>query len=265
MSIIIPSYNCDLTLKKCLDSIVKQTFIDYEVLILDNKSKDNTLSIARSFKDNRIKIFSETDSGIYDAMNKGIHLAEGDWLYFLGSDDSFYEETTLEKIFEWKDFKKYDVVYGNVSSPRFNGVYAGKFTYLRLENQNICHQAIFFNRKVFRIIGIFQLKYKVHADWDHNIKWFYHSKIKHVYLNIIIANYADGGFSSTQADDTFNSDKFKIIFKSGKKIFTLSKLISLSTKIIEIYKEQNKNYHRFYYQLVRFYLRKLRTIKKKEN
>ncbi len=77
-SIIIPTYNSAKTIKRCLDSIVAQTYKDYEVLVMDGVSKDGTLEIARSYSDSHIRIYSEPDKGIYDAKNKGIHKSKGD-------------------------------------------------------------------------------------------------------------------------------------------------------------------------------------------
>lgn len=71
-------------------SVLYQSHGDFEILIIDGLSMDRTLDVAQSFKDQRIKIHSEKDKGIYDAMNKGISLAKGKWVFFMGSDDRFY-------------------------------------------------------------------------------------------------------------------------------------------------------------------------------
>lgn len=251
ISIIIPTFNSQDTLLTCLESVVKQTFKDFEVLILDNISKDNTLSIAKSFNDYRIKIFSEADKGVYFAMNKGIDLAKGDWIFFLGSDDNFYKPNTLEKIVSSKDFIKYDVVYGNVSSSHFKGIYGGKFDYYKLEKQNICHQAIFFNKKVFNIVGKFNLKYLIYADWEHNIRWFFSDKIKVNYLNEIITSYGPNGLSSLNRDAVFDRNKSLILFYYGFKIFNFIKLIKLLFQPIS-----------FYFIKVSFIKNKYKAIKK---
>jgi len=236
ISIIIPTFNSGATLAIALESIVHQTFKNWELIIIDGGSADTTLVIAKEYQvivPEAIKIHSEKDKGIYDAMNKAIDIAKGDWLYFMGSDDSLYETTTLEKISNLEALKNYEVVYGNVTSPRFNGVYAGEFTYSKLTNQNICHQAIFFNKAVFKKIGKFNLKYTAHADWDHNIRWFFSSKIKQIYSNLIIANYADGGFSS-QGDAVFEKDKNSVFLNRGIGKLPVSLLINFCLKLVNI-------------------------------
>lgn len=99
LSIIIPTYNSASVLPRALDSIICQTFTNWEVLIMDGISTDDTLKMAQSYNDSRIRIYSEPDNGIYDAMNKGINKANGEWLYFLGSDDCLFSKDVLSNIF----------------------------------------------------------------------------------------------------------------------------------------------------------------------
>lgn len=217
LTIIIPTYNSSATLDATLESIYNQTFKNVEVLIMDGLSTDKTLELVGKFQKYGLNIisFSEADDGIYDAMNKGIVRAKGNWIYFLGSDDTLYENTTLEKFAGLKELSGAEVIYGNVVSPRFGGVYDGQFNYSKLAVKNICHQSIFFNKGIFKKTGTFNLKYKAHADWDHNIKWFYSSKIISVFVPIIFAHYADGGFSSINNDHTFAIDKNIKLLKRG--------------------------------------------------
>ena len=116
-------------------------------------------------------------------MNKGVKAAKGEWLYFLGCDDKLYTGDVFKKVvevFEQENFP--DVIYGNVFSTRFNGIYDGEFTIEKIFHQNICHQAIFFRKTVFNKIGNFNVKYKANADWDFNLRWFLSKKIKKQYF-----------------------------------------------------------------------------------
>ncbi|MDQ3112243.1 MAG: glycosyltransferase [Bacteroidota bacterium] len=207
ISIIIPAYNSGNTIERSLESIRKQNSRNFEVLIIDAVSKDNTLELARKYEKHfQLLIFSEADRGIYDAMNKGIALAKGKWVYFLGSDDELYAPDTLQKVAEYLQ-PGIDVIYGNVFSSRFGGVYAGSFDQKKIFNQNICHQSIFFNKDVFKQTGLFDLSYKIWADHDHNFKWFLPGNIKHRFVDVIVANYADGGASSLSPDHAFTKMK----------------------------------------------------------
>jgi len=242
-SIIIPTYNSGATLSVALDSIVNQTFKNWEVLIMDGLSTDYTIEIAEKYQkqNTSIKICSEKDNGIYDAMNKGIVLAQGEWLYFMGSDDILYENTTLEHFLNNKEIKNIDVVYGNVYSTRFNGLYDGEFNYSKLITKNICHQAIFFKKRVFNKIGNFNLKYQSHADWHHNIRWFFSSRTTKIYLNQIIANYADGGFSSLNNDEVFVKEKSFLLLKKGIGKLSGPELLGCCNNSIRFAK-QERNY-----------------------
>lgn len=217
LSIIIPTYNSEGTIRDCFDSIRKQSFQNFEVLVIDGKSTDNTLDVVERYRRyiRNIKIVSEKDKGIYDAMNKGIVLSKGEWLYFMGSDDKLLNKNVLAKInAELSD--EIDVLYGDVVSLRFKGRYDGPFNEVKIFNQNICHQSIFFRRRVFDRTGCFDLKYKAHADWDHNMKWLLNRKVRRKYIDTIIAEYGDGGFSSLNGDVEFENDKkFKYLKYAG--------------------------------------------------
>jgi len=212
-SIIIPTYNVEGLLPRALESVLIQDFEDIEVIIMDGDSSDHTLAIAnrKSNKDSRVKVFSEKDNGIYDAMNKAIGIAKGDYLFFLGSDDVFYDQTILSQVYSSLAQNPVHVLYGNVYSDRFNGIYDGEFSVEKLYFKNICHQSIFFSNTVFKKTGLFNLKYKAHADYDHNMKWFLDKAITFRYDEMIISNYADGGFSSINGDLVFKKNK-KLLF-----------------------------------------------------
>lgn len=264
ITIIIPTLNVELTLERALGSVVSQSYLFWEVILVDGGSTDKTLAIAKKYKNlfsNMIYIYSEKDEGIYDAMNKGISKSNGEWVYFLGADDFLFSKNTLESVLEVMEKGVYDVIYGDVVSNLFKIKYAGKFNYSRFEKQNICHQAIFFNKKVFRKIGDFNLKYKVLADWEHNIRWFYNSDIKNIYIDLIIANYSGDGFSSNNIDELFEINKPKIMLIKGRKFLGLNKLIGLCTKIINENRKENNNFKVLYYSMFRFYLRSLRKLK----
>jgi glycosyltransferase involved in cell wall biosynthesis len=208
-SIIIPTYNSGATISACIESILRQSYSNWEVLIIDAVSKDETIAIAQTYanKNSSIRFISEKDEGIYDAMNKGISLSKGSWLYFLGCDDRLYNETVLEDVFnKIYEIGDVEVVYGNVFSERFNGLYDGEFNSSKILKKNISHQAIFLKKSVFDKTGKFDLKYKAQSDWDHNLKWLLAKNIRSKFIDVIVAYYADGGYSSLHGDNTFYRD-----------------------------------------------------------
>lgn len=194
-SIIIPTYNSAKTIKACLSSILDQQLGDFEIIIVDGVSTDETLSIAQSFNDQRIKIISEKDKGIYDAMNKGIDLVTGEWFYFLGSDDSLHHSEILNQVkLDIEAHPNSKFLYGDVlTSAKYIQRYQNH-NYQKLINLNICHQAIFYHYTLFDQIR-YDLQYPICADWDFNLKVF-RRKNNPIYLNKVIANYSLDGASN---------------------------------------------------------------------
>lgn len=262
LSIIIPTFNSEETIELCLNSIVNQELKDVEVIIVDGLSSDITLEKVQQYSERipNLEIISEADKGIYDAMNKGIERSHGRWLYFMGSDDAFYDDKVLMKIFSHKDIEKTDVIYGNVYSDFLGGIYDGQFTERKIINQNICHQSIFFKRDVFKKTGLFSLKYKLLSDWHHNIKWMLDTTISSMFIYVTVANYGDGGLSSTQIDEVFLRDKPLILFFKGFKTYDYSQLILFCTEIIE--HKENSTALKLIFKMFRFSLRKIRKFKK---
>ena len=229
ISIITPTRNAGKTLEACILSVVNQTYLNKEYMIIDGLSTDGTLGIVKKYADiyPYIKWISEKDEGIYDAMNKGIDLSSGEWIYFLGADDSFYSDGVLDDIFNQEDISNFDVIYGNVQWGNAGREYDGPFSKLDLLQKNICHQAIFTRKSVFDKIGKFDTNYKIWADWVFNMKWFNMKYIRHAYINKIIAKYGLGGMSSNSYDSYFLQNKDSLIethFPEGYKIiFSMSK------------------------------------------
>ena len=217
LSIIIPTFNSEKVLPAAIESVIKQSFTDFELLIIDGLSIDNTLTIAKSYDDSRIKIVSEKDNGIYDAMNKGIVMANGEWLYFLGSDDTLFDNEVLRRVFINHEtvVAKSDYMYANV-------IWGDGYVYnwiqdvLSLYLSNISHQAIFAKKEVFAKTGLFVLKYPTLADFHFNMQCFTDDSIRKSYLRIIIACYAIGGASSYMKDP-FVNEKYELFEQNLKK------------------------------------------------
>ena len=213
-SVIIPTFNSGRTLSIVLESILHQDFSNFEVLIIDGASKDDTLHIAKEFNDSRIKVVSEPDSGIYDAMNNGIGLAKGDWIYFLGSDDELTDNEVLQRVANELSGNQCELLYGNVkmygeaSWAESGTIYDGSFTIEKLFTKNICHQAVFYKRELFQRLGVFNIEYKVCADWDFNHRCFANASTR--YFDLVIANFSAGGQSTNVTSDKFTDEDFVI-------------------------------------------------------
>ncbi|WP_345950605.1 glycosyltransferase family 2 protein [Mucilaginibacter sp. PAMB04274] len=200
-----------------MDSILNQTNDRYEILIIDGLSKDETSKIINSYSDPKIKIISEADKGIYDAMNKGIALAKGQWLMFLGSDDQLADDKVLSDIVDVIKDRNEKVIYGNVILRGNTGwgtdgqLYDGKFSIEKLLKKNIAHQALFYHRSVFQECGNYNQLYKICADYDLNLRVA--AKFKMHYIDRKIAVFNAGGASTSSRDLNFEQDFSNNIIK----------------------------------------------------
>lgn len=195
-SIIVPTFNAAATLPACLESMVSQTCRDFELVLVDGGSKDGTLEIADRFAatfGTRVVVHSGPDQGPYDAMNRGVGMSTGSWLVFLGADDTLYEADTLARVAAFiGDHQPSDLVYGDVIMRSTGARHAGAFDLDRLLFEtNMCHQSIFYRRELFAGIGPYNLRYRIWADWDFNIRCFSNPALVARYMDIVIAEYND--------------------------------------------------------------------------
>lgn len=202
-SIIVPTFNVADTLTSCFESFVRQTYTSFEVVLVDGASTDATLDIAKSFAPElgaRLVVHSGPDRGPYDAMNRGVDMATGEWLLFLGADDTLYEADTLARVDSFiREHPSSDLVYGDVVMRSTGTRYAGAFDLDRLLFEtNLSHQSIFYRRELFAAIGPYNLRYPIWADWDFNIRCFSNPALIACYMDVVVARYNDmSGISST--------------------------------------------------------------------
>ncbi len=213
----MPVFNAAAYIKAALESVASQTFSNYELLVLDACSADDTCSIVKRYqlKDKRIRLVSEKDKGIYDAMNKGVALAKADWLYFMGSDDGFYNRHVLQDISVFLS-QENDLVYGDVLWVPDEIKEEGEWTHRKLLKQNINHQRIFYRKSLFEQYGGYQLQYRIAADHELNVRFFCNAAVRKLHIPLLIARYHAGGFSANKIDEVFWNDWDTIILKNFK-------------------------------------------------
>jgi len=211
-TIIIPAFNSASTIGPCLDSIIDQTLSDHEIIVMDGLSSDATIKIIneRKKKCSALKLISEKDKGIYDAINKGIRESKGEWILILGSDDRIYEKETLETAAGYLRQPAPGAVYGSVFVNGDAGwakdgeIYGGEFDVEKLLQKNICQQAVFYHRTLFDKIGYFRLDYPVCADWDFILHCAGKASLR--FIPVIIAEFKGGGTSKTVTEKKFYAD-----------------------------------------------------------
>ncbi|MDD2921951.1 MAG: glycosyltransferase family 2 protein [Anaerolineales bacterium] len=215
IAIIIVTFNAADYIEKAIRSVLEQNYANTELIIIDGGSSDGTIDIIRRYETRISRWISEPDAGVYDAMNKGVDMANGDWIYFLGADDVLVN--CLHKAAPYLKNRK-TIYYGDIYLPNKNKTYSGEFRWHTLAAKNINHQSIFYPRRVFSRQA-FNLKYKILADYDLNVRLWGDGEFKFKYIPVLVAIHNDGGVSNQKSDEAFLADKPALISKYfGRKI-----------------------------------------------
>lgn len=208
LSIIIPVYNAVETIEAAILSVLDQHLESVELILIDGVSRDSTLERVRPLQHRLAHVVSEPDKGVYDAINKGVALATGDWVYVLGADDVMLPNLAVcLALLEKAD----TIYYGDVILSSSGLRYGGKFNCFTLLKRNIPHQAMFYPRALFQTRQ-YDLRYRILADYAFNLSCFCDPGIRFKYVDRAIAKYNDiSGLSSTTRDVEFSRDKQSIV------------------------------------------------------
>lgn len=256
ISVITVCFNSEKTIRDTLESMNIQKYKDFEYIIIDGLSTDKTLEIVEEYKDKlNLKIVSEKDNGLYDAMNKGIKIASGEIIGILNSDD-WYEKNTLSLV---NDFFEHhydcDILSGAMNLQTFNKkkiktIY--KTTLLKIKKEMpVNHPATFVRKEVYNEIGGFNLKYKVSADYDFICRAYVNNK-KFYFIDKVLTNMrlggltggGDGGTKSIKIAMNTAKDDYEIVkkyFCYENKVSYYKKLFILYLRFIKRFFIKNKN------------------------
>lgn len=195
LSIITVVKNAENVLEETINSIIYQTFKDFEFIIFDGNSTDKTVSIIKKYEKDITLWKSESDKGVYDAMNRAVSLASGDWIIFMNAGDVFTESNVLEIVFN-ENLMDVDFIYGNhyflFRSGRMVPVYAKPLEFLWKE-MAFSHQSLFVRRNLIEKYK-FDLTFKIAADFNHILHLFYNNH-KYLHINEFITIYSGDGIS----------------------------------------------------------------------
>ena len=227
-SIITVTYNAEKVLEDTIQSVIFQTYRNVEYIIVDGASKDHTLEIVNKYHNRINKVISEPDKGLYDAMNKGIQLATGDYLCFLNAGDKFHDSETLQKVVHTlKGQELPDVIYGETAIVDEEG----HFLHMRRlstpahlnwksfkQGMLVCHQAFFANRKL-AINHLYDLQYRFSADFDWCIRIMKKAKCLHN-TRLTLIDYLNEGMT-TKNHKASLKERFCIMAKHYGLISTI--------------------------------------------
>ena len=212
-SIIVVSYNASALIRDTVESVLKQTFDDYEIVVKDACSTDDT--IAQIPESDRIRLFESKDSGIYDGMNMAIREAKGRFLHFLNCGDKFASDDVLERVAGFIRSSEISdgIVYGDCF---FGDIYRkqpSRITPFFLYRTPLCHQSMFFSKTVFSELGLYDLSFRIAADYDCTVKAF-KNHIPFYYLNIPICRYLGEGISDSAKGIQIKTKEYQRIYKT---------------------------------------------------
>ncbi len=222
--------NSSETIHNTIESVLKQTYQEIEYIIIDGKSSDNTLEIIEEYKKyfkHRLKCLSEKDSGIYDAMNKGIALATGDIIGILNSDDLFVTDDVIRKVSQaFIENQDIDCLHADlyyVSKENTNNIVRyWKSGQLRefSKGWHPAHPTFFVRREVYEKFGLFDLNFKLAADFELMLRFIEKNQVKLYYLEEPIVKMRLGGATNKSIKNIFlgNIECYNAFKKNGIKV-----------------------------------------------
>jgi hypothetical protein len=237
ISVVTVSFNSAKAIADNIASVVEQRFSDYEHLIIDGASTDNTLSVVRGLANSKQRVISEPDEGIYDAMNKGVALATGEIICFLNSDDRFSDSLVLENVVTAFSKSKCDFMWGCISlcdykwrerrfwrTPNINQRHPMFF-------EQLPHPAVFIKKHaLLKLSSPFDCRYKLAADLDQQMKLIYKLKMNGEFVDKCFVQMRLGGASTNGIRSLLKGfdESSKIYsgnFGFGGSIFAMQKII----------------------------------------
>lgn len=251
ISIITATYNSGATVRDTLESVLRQSHTDYEHIIIDGGSKDNTLDIIRELEpkyDGRLKYISEQDRGIYDAMNKGIAMASGDIVGILNSDDFYTSDNILRSIAKIFEESKPDAVYGDIHFVNDNNLdrsvryYSSKsFQPWKMRMGFMpAHPSFYCKKEIYQKYGSFDIDFKIGADFENLVRLIYLNRIDALYMPMDFVTMRTGGASTSgiRSHSQISRDIIKALKKNGIRSNRLIVSLRYPVKFFDLIKSR---------------------------
>ncbi len=207
MSIVTVTYNSASTLRDTIESVLAQTYKNIEYIVVDGLSKDNTMDIVREYEprfNGRMRYVSEKDSGLYDAMNKGIKMATGEVVGIINSDDFYHRKDIIQLVAETMSDKRVQAVYGDVRFVNPNDLkttvryYSSRIFRPSLFRYGFmpAHPTFFTYKRFFDEFGYYKLNYKIAADYELLVRFLYGHAVQAQYMQTDFMKMRTGGVST---------------------------------------------------------------------
>jgi glycosyltransferase involved in cell wall biosynthesis len=217
LSIITINYNNASGLDQTIQSVINQTFSDFEYIIIDGASTDNSVEIIKKYEQKISFWSSEKDTGVYNAMNKGIKKAGGEYCLFLNSGDYLAEKDILTKVFSTKS--NADIIYGNMLIDYLNGKKEkGKMPpqidLYQMYVDTLWHPVSFIKRELFEKYGYYDESYKIVADYEFFFKVVIQKKVSLYYVPLYVSVFVFNGLSSDSKNKEQEKEERKKVWSS---------------------------------------------------
>jgi glycosyltransferase involved in cell wall biosynthesis len=228
LSVITINYNNAAGLERTIESVLCQSYRSIEYIIIDGGSKDGSVDIIQKNKNKICKWVSEADAGIYNAMNKGIRMASGEYLIFLNSGDLFRDRDTLENFFQ--DYSNEDILYGDVilksETREWVKTHPATLSFEFFLYDNLNHQSTLIRRTLFETVGLYNEKIKIVSDWAFFVDAICRFNASYKHVPVPISFFYQGGLSSNPENDelihkekeTFLSDHYPAFLPDYKRL-----------------------------------------------
>lgn len=232
VSVITVCYNSEKTIKKTIESVLEQDYFNFEYIVIDGCSKDNTLNIINEYSDKISKIISEKDNGIYDAINKGIKLSTGDVVGILNSDDVFYDNKVISNIaIAFTSNNNLDSVIGDIVFLNNKAQIHRKFNASNWNPLKFAwgmmppHPTFYCKKNLFYKYGYYRTDFKIAADYELMMRFLLVNNISYMYLSLVFVKMSLGGASTKNL-------RSKLLI--NKEVLHACKLNKIKTNIFKI-------------------------------
>ena len=235
LSIITVNKNNAQGLERTIQSVINQTFRDFEYVIIDGASTDNSVDVIKKYENKINYWISEPDTGIYNAMNKGIRAANGEYLLFLNSGDHLVNDTVVEQVFKTAPVE--DIIYGNILLDCKEKIVPYKqITLKKLIKSYIPHPASFIKKQVFNRVGLYDEKYKTASDWKFFLEALILHNVTYSYIDKDITCFRSGGISTSHITEnekqTILKELFPRIYTDYEELFDVKNKYSKLKKSV---------------------------------
>jgi len=238
-SIITVCFNAEKDIEKTIKSVLIQDYPEIEYIIIDGNSTDNTNNIIKKYKNNIDIYISERDNGIYDAMNKGITLSTGDYIFFLHAGDLITAPDILTRINEVIEDEQLDIYYGDAIIDRFNDYeiyrHTKKITDYEIYWGRFVQQSVFYRRYLFdnSVIGLFNCNYRIRADQEWHLRFFGEYKGSYCHLPLLVCRYEGVSGLSMREQEAAEAER-RQLQRAYRRLFSTRELASIYLKRLAV-------------------------------